>query len=368
VVREARSHFGSSLGLCHVGCPVISDLSWQPHVSRRAMPWESDQFATAYLKRPAPTVADRTPHKAAHVVREDEAAEEWACPKCGNLNFPGRLVCNMRRCQTPKPGAHMSNSNTGGNSDEGWVCTNCGNENFQGRIFCNMRKCGHAKPGLTASDVARHTAIGGVLGGMPPAAAMTAFTPNIQGAPPGSWKCFSCNNVNYPQRSTCNGRQGQCGLPRPVMENRATGGAGATSNGGFPSTSAATTNGKGASNSPAGSWLCLACKNVNYPARTSCNARGCGLPRDEVDGGPPTAANGGPQGGNTPVPTAMPRTSGYSPAPTPLPESGGMGTGVATTATPAAPEGSWVCPACQNVNWPTRTVCNKRTCGLPRSV
>jgi len=336
------------------------------------MPWESDQFSSAYLKRPAPTVVDRTMHKAAHVAKAEEAGEEWACPKCGNLNYPGRTVCNMRRCQSARPGA-----NPGGSFDEGWTCVNCGNENYQGRLFCNMRKCGHARPGLTATDVARHTSVGG-LGGGAPAATFAAITPNVQSAPPGSWKCIVCNNVNYPQRTTCNGQQGQCGLPRPAMDSRAMGAA-AAPNGAVPSTSVAPSNGAGGQTPPSGSWVCLACKNVNYPGRTSCNARGCGLPRDEVDGGPPTAANNGPHGGSTPTPTVLPPRSigaatatsvpaGWVPAPTALPESGGAGAGAATPTQPAAPAGSWVCSACQNVNWPTRTVCNKRNCGLPRNV
>jgi len=302
-------------------------------------------------------------HKAAHVAKAEDAGEEWACAKCGNLNYAGRLVCNMRRCQAPRPGTSTGNTVAGSGSDEGWMCVNCGNENYHGRLFCNMRKCGHARPGLTATDVARHTSVGG-LGGGAPAATFAAITPNVQSAPPGSWKCIVCNNVNYPQRTTCNGQQGQCGSPRPAMESRAMGAA-ATPNGAVPSVSVAPSNGAGVQ-SPAGSWVCLACKNVNYPARTSCNARGCGLPRDEVDGGSPTAANSGPQGGSVPTPTALPRSSGavtsasvpagWVPAPTALPESSGAG------------GGSWVCPACQNVNWPTRTVCNKRNCGLPRNV
>ncbi|KAL7168673.1 hypothetical protein ACSBR2_039006 [Camellia fascicularis] len=28
---------------------------------------------------------------------------DWTCPKCGNVNFSFRTVCNMRKCNTPKP-------------------------------------------------------------------------------------------------------------------------------------------------------------------------------------------------------------------------------------------------------------------------
>lgn len=30
------------------------------------------------------------------------------------------------------------------------------------------------------------------------------------------------------------------------------------------------------------------------------------------------------------------------------------------------PVGSWTCSACGNINWPQRTMCNRKNCGLPR--
>lgn len=33
---------------------------------------------------------------------------DWTCPKCGNINFSFRTVCNMRKCNTPKPGSQVS--------------------------------------------------------------------------------------------------------------------------------------------------------------------------------------------------------------------------------------------------------------------
>jgi hypothetical protein len=32
---------------------------------------------------------------------------DWTCPKCGNINFSFRTVCNMRKCNTPKPGSQV---------------------------------------------------------------------------------------------------------------------------------------------------------------------------------------------------------------------------------------------------------------------
>lgn len=253
-----------------------------------------------------------------------------------------------------------------GNTMERWICPGCGNENYEGRLFCNMRKCGAAKPGLTAADLARHPTGGGLgfAGGYarpPPVAPMVpppyqqGPPPGYhQGAPPGSWKCLSCGNVNYPQRTQCNGQNGRCGQPRSAVD------------GGPPILVAPQVpppqpppiapyvvpppRPSGGSSVPDGSWVCLACKNVNYPTRTHCNARECARPREEVDGGPPPAADDGFDGG----------------------EGMGMPQPARTFAPPGAsgndvpPAGSWVCPACANVNWPTRTNCNKRSCGLPR--
>jgi ATP-dependent RNA helicase DDX3X len=42
--------------------------------------------------------------------------------------------------------------------------------------------------------------------------------------------------------------------------------------------------GGGPDGHPDGSWKCQFCGNVNYPSRTSCNNRGCGVPRAEAEG------------------------------------------------------------------------------------
>jgi len=84
---------------------------------------------------------------------------------------------------------------------------------------------------------------------------------------------------------------------------------------------------------PDGSWVCLSCQNTNFPQRTTCNAKNCGRQRHEVDGGPPQAQ----------AVDIRPQGRGSD------------------------PPGSWGCHACGNVNWPQRTTCNKKGCGLPRT-
>lgn len=51
-----------------------------------------------------------------------------------------------------------------------------------------------------------------------------------------------------------------------------------------------------------------------------------------------------------------------------LPSEANEGQGVEKKIKASDPEGSWMCPFCQNVNWPRRTVCNKRGCSMPRDL
>lgn len=104
---------------------------------------------------------------------------------------------------------------------------------------------------------------------------------------------------------------------------------------------------------PEGSWVCAACQNVNYPMRTTCNRRTCGRPRAEVDAGPALPHVGVVMAGLANTVAGLSGVAGATGV------AGGLGAG-------GAPLGSWVCPSCQNVNFPNRTNCNKHNCGLPR--
>ncbi|AEE34631.1 RanBP2-type zinc finger protein [Arabidopsis thaliana] len=83
--------------------------------------------------------------------RDSTRDNDWTCPNCGNVNFSFRTVCNMRKCNTPKPGSQQGGSSdkiSKQNAPEGsWKCDNCGNINYPFRSKCNRQNCGADKPG-----------------------------------------------------------------------------------------------------------------------------------------------------------------------------------------------------------------------------
>lgn len=265
-----------------------------------------------------------------------EQGECWTCRDCGNENWPLRSTCNKRGCGAPGP----------------WTCPACQNKNFQGRDTCNRRTCGQPRPGaasgcgkggckggmgmpqgaqlhqmsmLSGVDVQtlqKIMAIQAGMGVMPGGPAATAAS----SPPAGSWACSGCGNINWPLRSSCNNKQ--CQMPRSQADQPmpaiTVGGGGGKGGGGKGETP------------PDGSWVCAGCKNVNWPLRSTCNKKGCGLAREQADIGPPDPTPGIMAGG---------QPGGQQGEP---------------------PEGAWACLACNNVNWPLRTTCNKRGCGQPR--
>ncbi|XP_020244283.1 ranBP2-type zinc finger protein At1g67325 isoform X2 [Asparagus officinalis] len=98
--------------------------------------------------RPGAYPEESSQKKAAGAGREDD----WNCPSCGNLNFAFRTVCNMRKCNTPRPGSQGSkfDNSKGSNKPKmpegSWKCPKCNNINYPFRTKCNRQNCGAEKP------------------------------------------------------------------------------------------------------------------------------------------------------------------------------------------------------------------------------
>ncbi|XP_024007381.1 ranBP2-type zinc finger protein At1g67325 isoform X2 [Eutrema salsugineum] len=106
--------------------------------------------AAAMMPRPG-FFPDEKPQK-----RDSTRDNDWTCPNCGNVNFSFRIVCNMRKCNTPKPGSQgggSSDKNSKQKAPEGsWKCDNCGNINYPFRSKCNRQNCGADKPGDQSNE------------------------------------------------------------------------------------------------------------------------------------------------------------------------------------------------------------------------
>ncbi|XP_075485780.1 ranBP2-type zinc finger protein At1g67325-like isoform X2 [Primulina tabacum] len=93
---------------------------------------------------------DSSQRKASDGTRDSD----WSCPKCGNVNFSFRSVCNMRKCNTPKPGQGAKyNKKSKPDMPEGsWKCEKCNNINYPFRSKCNRQNCGADKPSDTVNS------------------------------------------------------------------------------------------------------------------------------------------------------------------------------------------------------------------------
>ncbi|KAF4681221.1 hypothetical protein FOZ60_012447, partial [Perkinsus olseni] len=377
----------------------------------------------------------------AYLAAQDRVSQtegSWACHLCGNINYPDREVCNIKMCKGTRPDSSRWNSGSvprrvsppplghfdqrsdgraplfatttedaptaldwspvpitegrsffateeasighhhvgtshphpyhprphsraplpvGGN----WTCHSCGNVNYSDRTVCYRRQCGRPREQVEHSPVepSIHRSSGRQT------TAGVSFFAGL-GDVAGSWECRACGNVNYPSRIKCNNRR--CGLPREEAVVSS-----------LTPQPARTPRGNGPQAGVDGNWLCSACGNVNYASRERCNGRGCGRPRKEVDRGAletlPTARCDGRKSvigdwtctrcGNLNYQSrsrcnkkscGMPR------------EQVEMGSPTARQGGVVEADGCWVCPACSNLNYPHRLKCNRKQCGAPRPI
>jgi len=232
----------------------------------------------------------------AAVVGGEKGRGGWTCERCGNFNFERRMVCNIRSCRAPRPGAMGGGLRGGGllggeggaggggaEERRGWTCEECGNFNYESRKVCNIRACRAPKPSSPP------------LASPPPSASPP---PNSSEHTRGGWDCPRCGNFNFDTRNVCNMRK--CRAPRPR-------GANAQSVG--PATAIGGNGGGGKAG-----WSCPECGNFNFSTRRLCNRRACRAPRPPNvrmwKRKPPPAR---------PTPSVNPPRRRRSPIPPPLP-------------------------------------------------
>ncbi|PNT46070.2 hypothetical protein POPTR_003G172500v4 [Populus trichocarpa] len=133
------------------GPPPYSGGSMMGNAGMYAMPPLMDRYGLGMPIGPAAMgprpgfFPDDKSQKGSDATRDND----WACPKCGNVNFSFRTFCNMRKCNTPKPGsqAAKSDKNSKQKMPEGsWKCEKCNNINYPFRTKCNRQNCGAEKP------------------------------------------------------------------------------------------------------------------------------------------------------------------------------------------------------------------------------
>ncbi|XP_052309921.1 ranBP2-type zinc finger protein At1g67325 isoform X1 [Populus trichocarpa] len=149
----SRLSGGSPYRPLHIsGPPPYSGGSMMGNGGMYAMPPLMDRYGlgmpmgpAAMGPRPGFFPDDISQKKGSDASRDND----WTCPKCGNINFSFRTVCNMRKCNTPKPGSQVAKSdkNSKQKMPEGsWKCEKCNNINYPFRTKCNRQNCGAEKP------------------------------------------------------------------------------------------------------------------------------------------------------------------------------------------------------------------------------
>ncbi|EER12169.1 hypothetical protein Pmar_PMAR016569 [Perkinsus marinus ATCC 50983] len=150
----------------------------------------------------------------------------------------------------PPPGPPPPNAPTGPAArplpsleNGGWKCVRCGNINYSHKLFCNMRKCNAPKP--------------------------------LE-----NWNCHACGVRSVkPLARECDNCLAERKTTRDeeiLLEAHRTGTLPTTAD-------KKNTFIQELLSAPFGSWICVKCNNVNWPARTICNGRTCQKGREASD-------------------------------------------------------------------------------------
>ncbi|CAD5186955.1 unnamed protein product, partial [Musa acuminata subsp. malaccensis] len=157
----SRFSVGSPYGPMHMsGPPPYSSGSMIGAGGMYGMPPMVDRYGLgipmghgAMGARPGAYPNESSPKKTAGCAGHEN---DWTCPNCGNNNFSFRTVCNMRKCNTPRPESQGPKSENSKGSkpkipEGSWMCEKCNNINYPFRTKCNRQNCGAEKPSQTQS-------------------------------------------------------------------------------------------------------------------------------------------------------------------------------------------------------------------------
>ena len=292
---------------------------------------------------------------------------DWKCFNCDNVNLGFREECN--KCRIDKEKGTDVRTAESRNMNQ-WKCTVCENINFSYRVYCNKCDLPKAQIGQEIPDSGvPQTAPAPPPPAEQPPAPITGYpnsvtTQNPAGIMPQqsmsstqssmprkqytilydevedtskNWKCYNCDNDNFPLRSACN----KCTLPkaeamapetqveRILFEDK--------------------------------DWICPQCRNSNYHFRIHCNM--CKGLRFRHKNNVGVGVSSLPQISYGYTESSLydysymstPKTQAYKDVKL---------FGGEPNIKEGEPTSSWICPKCRNVNWPKRKKCNN--CGVAK--
>lgn len=249
---------------------------------------------------------------------------DWECGKCGNLNYASRTVCNRKTCNNPAPPKKDMLKGP-------WICPHCSNVNYAERMVCNLKICGKPRPEDGGKRPARELPDGEWIcpecGNLNYASRKVCNKSgckwvNPTKLKPREWVCHLCKNVNWESRAVCNIRDCEGKRPKLWIKN--------------------------------GNWECGACGNLNFSSREVCNMSSCNETKPEWA---TELAEKSEEEEETENAQAQKRSRNNNEDFEQLSKKRKL---------EDAPDGSWICPGCLNLNWPRREVCNNRSCKLKR--
>lgn len=382
---QQMQHHPSSFGSCPLS---LSQAQAQMHAQAHAQVQRMQQMQQNQHAQQADALAQHAQQAQGQVAFEtstqvamyDSQAglrqigiSRWTCPHCGNKNQMGHLFCDVRNCGHAKPGLRAADvlggvsiddqSNPGApvsQADPGTLGS-IGPRGPMGTM-ATLRETAQADQAAQAAQAAQaqavafaHAQAGQVAQAVQAAQAVqvqvAALAQAQAGRPQPSWVSPPSSSAStsasaatestsalagYGSFAGLEDLEGLSGFTQTETEMQMqmlgfdTHALASLVGGIIPCANPTLVSSSGQKDAepPPGSWVCTNCSNINWPKRTTCNAKTCQRPRAEVDGGTPQT-----------LPVGIP---------------------------PPIPDGAWVCMQCQNVNWPQRTHCNKRSCGAPR--